>query len=246
MPGELYIGGDGVVRGYLNRPELTAERFLPNPFPGNADDRMYRTGDLARYREDGTIEFLGRIDHQVKIRGYRIELGEIEAALDACDGVAESVVVLREDTPGDQRLAAYLVSSAATLESAALRDTLRQTLPDYMVPADIVVLERLPLTPNRKVDRNALPAPRDVVSQPREEYVAPENDLEATIVELWQNTLKVEKVGINDNFFDLGGHSLLIVKLHGEIKNMVESAGFPDGSLPVPDDSFAGEPPEFE
>lgn len=222
IAGELFIGGEGVVRGYLNRPELTAERFQPDPFSDNAGDRLYWTGDLARYREDGTIEFLGRIDHQVKIRGYRIELGEIEAVLDQQPSIRESVVVLREDTPGDQRLAAYLVAEGSPAEAAALKSLLRQSLPDYMVPADFVFLDQLPLTPNRKVDRNALPAPRDVQRETAREYVAPESDLEATIVGIWQETLKVDRVGIDDNFFDLGGHSLLIVRLHGEIRKVVE------------------------
>ena len=218
IPGELYIGGKGVVRGYLDQPALTAERFSPNPFVESDNERIYRTGDLACYRGDGAISFLGRIDHQVKIRGYRIELGEIETALEHHPGVKESVVVLREDTPGDQRLVAYYVSDDYEAAIADLRDSLRKSLPDYMVPTDFVSLDALPLTPNAKIDRNSLPSPREAQPTREKEYIAPENELEQKIVELWQNTLKVEKVGTNDNFFDLGGHSLLIVRLHAELR----------------------------
>jgi natural product biosynthesis luciferase-like monooxygenase protein len=218
VPGELYIGGDGVVRGYLHRPELTAERFVPDPFrvaAGHPTARMYRTGDLARFREDGVVEFLGRADFQVKIRGYRIELGEIETALGSHASVGEAVVVAREDTPGDQRIVGYVVAKAAPPDTAELREYLRGKLPEYMVPAHIVVLERMPLTPNGKVDRKQLPAPDGGAGQSaKAEFVAPAGELEEQIAAAWRETLGLAKVGIQDNFFDLGGHSLLVVRLH--------------------------------
>jgi acyl-coenzyme A synthetase/AMP-(fatty) acid ligase/acyl carrier protein len=222
VPGELFIGGDGVVRGYLNQPELTDERFIPNPFGDTNDERIYWTGDLACYRDDGVIDFLGRVDHQVKIRGYRIELGEIESALDQYKNIRQSVVVLREDTPGDQRLAAYYVVDGENPTSKELRETLGRSLPSYMMPSDFVALDALPLTPNGKVDRNALPSPQDIKPASEQVYVAPESGLEEKIVSLWQDTLKVDKVGTDDNFFDLGGHSLLVVKLHSELGKEVD------------------------
>jgi natural product biosynthesis luciferase-like monooxygenase protein len=228
VPGELYIGGDGVVRGYLNRPELTQERFVPDPFrvaAGHAGARMYRTGDLARFREDGVVEFLGRADFQVKIRGYRIELGEIETALGGHPAVREGVVVAREDTPGDQRLVGYIVPKDAAPDVAELRESLRAKLPEYMVPAHIVVLERMPLTPNGKVDRKQLPAPdAGAGHSAKAEFVAPAGELEEQIAAAWRETLGLQKVGIQDNFFDLGGHSLLVVRLHRRLQ----------GTLPKP------------
>jgi len=197
VPGELVIGGKGVVRGYLHRPELTAERFVAHPFRGSAGSRVYRTGDLARQRADGTIEFLGRFDHQVKVRGYRIELGEIEATLLTHSGVRETVVVAREDTPGDVRLVAYLVTAGKDAAPAAdLKEHLRSRLPDYMVPAHFVTLDALPQTPNGKIDRKALPAPEaghaPVVS---EAFVAPASDLEEKIAAIWKDVLKLPQVG---------------------------------------------------
>jgi natural product biosynthesis luciferase-like monooxygenase protein len=222
VPGELYIGGDGVVRGYLNRPELTSERFVADPFrvaAGHAGARMYRTGDLARFREDGVVEFLGRADFQVKIRGYRIELGEIETALGSHTSVREGVVVAREDTPGDQRLVGYIVPKDAAPDVAELREYLRGKLPEYMVPSHIVVLERLPLTPNGKVDRKQLPAPdAGGAASAKTEFVAPTGELEEQIAAAWRETLGLDRVGIQDNFFDLGGHSLLVVRLHRRLK----------------------------
>ncbi|GAB5405600.1 MAG: hypothetical protein Aurels2KO_38310 [Aureliella sp.] len=226
VPGHLYIGGDGVVRGYLNREELTSERFRPNPFGGNAS-RIYWTGDLARYRSDGTIEFLGRSDHQVKIRGYRIELGEIESALSLLDGIREAVVVYREPTPGDQRLVAFVVVDSTDEGQAPvladIRNQLRASLPEYMLPNDLVTLDALPLTPNGKVDRKRLPEVTTTPEPIRSEFVAPESDLERTIAGVWQETLCVESVGLKDNFFDLGGHSLLIVQVHQKLKQQIET-----------------------
>jgi acyl carrier protein len=219
VAGELYIGGAGVVRGYRGRPELTAERFLPDPFAGVAGARMYRTGDLARYRSDATLEFLGRIDHQIKIRGYRIELGEIESLLRKHSSVRDAVVTLREDTPGDKRLVAYVVAEPGQTPSPAeLRAFAKERLPEFMVPSTAVVLAAFPQTPNRKIDRKALPAP-DHAATPRESaFVSPQNEIEARIAKIWQDVLKLPQVGVEDNFFDLGGHSLLIVQVLAKVR----------------------------
>lgn len=223
VPGELYIGGDGVTRGYWQRPDLTAERFVPDPFvkaecaaPGGA--RMYRTGDLARWRPDGRIDFLGRADFQVKIRGYRIELGEIESVLEGQPGVRQAVVMAREDNPGDVRLVAYLRTDPG-VSTDVLREAIAAMLPEHMLPAHFMTVDEFPLTPNRKVDRKALPAPS---ANPQREaaqaYVAPENAIEQQIAEIWVKVLGVPRVGSKDNFFALGGHSLLAVQAHREIR----------------------------
>jgi len=222
VAGQLYIGGQGVVRGYLNRPELTDERFIKNPFSEDENSRIYWTGDLARYAQDGTIDFIGRIDHQIKIRGYRIELGEIEARLTEISGVSEAAAVLREYGPGDMRIAAYCVCSDGTIDAAEVKLSLRTKLPEYMIPGDIVSIDKLPLTPNGKIDRNALPAPGQSGLSKTEDFVAPEEGIEKKLAELWQSVLRIPKVGVKDNFFDLGGHSLLIVHLHSEIKKITE------------------------
>jgi acyl-coenzyme A synthetase/AMP-(fatty) acid ligase/acyl carrier protein len=210
VAGEIYIGGAGVGRGYLNRPELTAERFVADPF--NARARLYKTGDLGRWRLDGTIEYLGRNDHQVKIRGFRIELGEIEVQLVQQALVSEAVVIAREDEPGEKRLVAYVVPQNLPTPEAApsaevLRAHLKAVLPDYMVPSAFVVLEKLPLTPNGKLDRRALPAPELGVYASRQ-YEAPQGEVEASLAEIWQGLLRVQRIGRQDNFFELGGHSL--------------------------------------
>ena len=217
VPGNLYIGGDGLARGYLNRPELTAERFVRNPFTDEADARMYMAGDVARYMPDGNIDYLGRSDHQVKIRGFRIELGEIEAALSQHPAVQQAVVVAREDCTGNKRLVAYIVSQSETLPSSGdWRAFLKQQLPDYMVPSAFVVLESFPLTPNGKVDRRALPEPQVDHAEPK--FVAGRDALEAQLVNLWENILCVHPIGITDDFFSLGGHSLLGVRLFAQIE----------------------------
>jgi natural product biosynthesis luciferase-like monooxygenase protein len=219
VPGELAIGGDGVVRGYFQRPELTAERFVPDTIRGTG--RLYRTGDLARWRDDGVLEFLGRLDHQVKVRGYRIELGEIEAALAEQPGVAQAIVIAREDQPGDARLVAYLVGT--NLDGAALREALRARLPEFMLPSAFVMLDEFPHTPNGKIDRKALPAPDAVAATaPTAEFVAPTSDLESQIAEVWKDVLKLAQVGTRDNFFDLGGHSLLAVQAHRRLKEALQ------------------------
>ncbi len=222
VPGELCIGGAGVVRGYLHRPELTAERFLPNPFVADPAARIYRTGDLARFLPDGTVEFLGRLDHQVKIRGHRVELGEIESLLHKQPGVREAVVVAREDVPGDHRLVAYVVAEANATppDAAALRARLAETLPEVMVPAHIVFLDALPLTPNHKIDRKALPRPGDVATAVTP-AVPPRDGLEAQIAAVWREVLGTPAVGVDDNFFDVGGHSLLAVQVHRRLQAVV-------------------------
>ncbi len=211
--GELYIGGAGVARGYLHRPELTAERFLDDPFHAGAGARMYRTGDQARYRPDGNLEFLGRNDHQVKLRGFRIELGEIEARLAEHPQVREAVVVMREEAVGDKRLVGYVTwHGDAAPDVASLRAHLAQQLPDYMVPAAFVGLAQLPLTPNGKLDRKALPAPQDG-AYARQAYESAQNEIEAALIQLWETLLGVDNVSRHDNFFALGGHSLLATRL---------------------------------
>jgi natural product biosynthesis luciferase-like monooxygenase protein len=221
--GELWIGGDGVTRGYWQRPDLTEERFKPDPFvtPDRAcpwGARMYRTGDLVRLRADGRLDFLGRADFQVKLRGYRIELGEIEAVLEAQSGVTQAVVLAREDSPGDLRLVAYLTGTA---QEAGLRAAMGTLLPEHMVPAHFVTLDAFPLTPNRKVDRKALPAPS--AAPMVETFVAPASDIEAQLASIWARILGVPKVGAKDNFFALGGHSLLAVQAHREIRDQLNA-----------------------
>jgi amino acid adenylation domain-containing protein len=223
--GELFLAGEGVARGYWEREELTAERFLPDPF---ADGRMYRTGDLVRELPDGNLEFLGRTDFQVKLRGHRIELGEIEAALEGFPGVRQAVVAAREDRPGDQRLVAYLVMTNGDVPTpASVRDALAAKLPDYMVPANVVFLDRLPLTANGKIDRLALPAPSLPVAEPRE--IPPESKFgpisggvrettERILVEVWAQALGVERVGTEQNIFDLGATSLMMAEVHVELQ----------------------------
>ncbi len=223
LPGELHIGGDGVVRGYHNRSDLNEARFLPDPFRQKPGARMYRTGDLARYLPDGRIEFLGRADFQVKIRGYRIELGEIETLLQQHTAVREAVVTAREDTPGDKRLAAYLIPQPGqTVIAAELRQHLRAYLPDFMLPAHFIPMDAFPLTPNKKTDRKALPAPDEVAPESTAVYQPPTNDLEQTIADIWKGLLNVPQVGLSDNFFDLGGHSLLAVQAHRRLRQMID------------------------
>jgi amino acid adenylation domain-containing protein len=216
-PGEIYIGGPGVARGYLNRPELTAERFIANPFSSGGDARLYRSGDLGRWRQDGTIEFLGRNDLQVKIRGYRVELGEIEAHLASAPGVRDVAVLAREDAAGPRRLVAYVTADGeTTLSPALLREHAASRLPDYMVPSGYVMLDKMPLTANGKVDRRALPAPADDALVTRE-YELPLGEAEAMLARLWQEILAVTRVGRKDDFFELGGDSMQVMKLIGRL-----------------------------
>ena len=218
VPGELYIGGDGLASGYLDRPELNAERFVRNPFATGTGARLYRTGDLVRYRATGEIEFIGRIDNQVKVRGFRIELGEIEAALAEHPAVREAVVVARKDE-GDKHLVAYLVPrESCGLVTDDVRDFLRQRLPDHMVPSVFVVLESLPLSPIGKVDRRALPATNGFKPKSAKGFAAPGDELELKLTRIWEKVLNVRPIGTDENFFELGGHSLLAVRLFAQIE----------------------------
>ena len=222
-PGELYIGGDGLARGYLNRPELTAERFIPNPFSPESGTRLYKTGDLARYLPDGVIEFLGRRDHQVKIRGFRIELGEIEAVLTQHPMVQEAIVLAREDRPTEKRLVAYVVPKPAqSSPPSALRAFLQTRLPEYMVPAAYMRLEKFPLTPHGKVDRQSLPVPDDA-SYVREGVSAtPQTVVEELLAGIWAEVLGLTQVGRQENFFALGGHSLLITRVISRLRQVFQ------------------------
>src|SRR5579883_897926 len=219
VPGELYIGGRGVARGYVQRPELTAERFLPDPYGGMPGSRLYKTGDLARYRADGVLEFLGRVDHQVKLRGYRVELGEIESVLLQHPAIQEAAVIVRQDEQTEPRLVAYLVSSQQTLpEFSEIRAYLHEQLPAYMVPAAFVALERLPLTTNGKLDRRALPAPEQGQVAHQGELIAPRTATEEQLVAIWSQLLGLEQVSVTDNFFVIGGHSLLAMRLAMQLR----------------------------
>ncbi|HWE61028.1 MAG TPA: amino acid adenylation domain-containing protein, partial [Chloroflexota bacterium] len=218
VPGEIYIGGAGLARGYLNRPALTATKFVPHPFREDSAARLYRTGDLARYLPGGTVEFLGRLDDQVKIHGFRIELGEVEATLRRQAGVRDAVAVARQDGGGEQCLVAYVVpAEGGEIRATALRQALRESLPEYMVPTAIVPLEALPLTPNGKVDRGALPTPVRS-DEERQAFVAPRDGTEQQLAQIWEEVLGVRPIGVTDSFFALGGHSLLAVRLMGRIE----------------------------
>lgn len=223
VPGELYIGGDCLARGYLNRADLTAEKFIPDPFSQKQGARLYRTGDLARFLPDGNIEFLGRADHQVKVRGYRIELGEIEAMLQQHPAIAEAVVVARAEQEGDKRLVGYFVLKSDVKDkapsSSELRNYLKANLPDYMVPGIFMAIDQIPRTPIGKVDRKALPVLDQDRPELEHEYVAPRNPVEQMIADLWAKTIGIEKVGIYDNFFDLGGHSLMATQIISRLRN---------------------------
>jgi len=243
--GEIAIRSPHLAAGYLGDPELTRERFLANPFGAGApEDRLYRTGDLGRYRPDGEVEFVARADNQVKIRGFRIELGEIEATLARHPAVREAVVVARVDRTGrsgDKRLAAYVVPRGAPAPPlpgfAELQDFLRQRLPEYMVPPAWMELARLPVTPNGKLDRKALPEPELARPDRGQEYVAPRGEVEQAVAEIWREVLQVERVGSHDKFFHLGGHSLLLVRVHARLRerfgqelSMMDLFKYPDVS----------------
>src|SRR5262249_26530630 len=217
--GEIYIGGDGVARGYLNRPELTAERFISHSFDEGPEQRLYETGDLARYLSDGNIEFLGRADNQVKIRGYRIEIDEIETMLRSHPAVRQCAVAAREDTPGYKWLIGYVVMrTGAQAKVDELRDFIKQKLPEYMIPSAFVALDALPLTPNGKVDRRALPAPDQSRPELEQSYQVPRTPVEEMLAQIWAEVLKLERIGVHDNFFDLGGHSLLATQVISRVR----------------------------
>ena len=225
VPGEIHIGGEGVAAGYLNRPDLTSEKFIPDPFSKRQGATLYKTGDLGRFLPDGRIEFRGRADHQIKIRGYRIELGEIESALGKHPSVQECAVIAREDVPGDKRLVAYVVpGSKQSANPGQLRSWLKERLPDYMLPVAIVEMQRFPLTPNGKVDRKALPAPEYSRPSLEAEYFAPRTPTEEILCAIWAEVMKVDRVGVFDNFFELGGHSLLATQVVARVRE-----GLPNG-----------------
>ena len=231
VPGELHIAGVGLARGYMNRPDLTAEKFFPNPFSDEPGARLYATGDLARFLPDGEIEFLGRLDYQIKLRGFRIEPGEIEETLRQHPNVRDCVVVAREDTPGNNRLVAYVVSGSAGqgeirsegLIIAELRGFLQEKLPDYMVPSVFALLEELPLTAHGKIDRKSLPAPRQTRSELSQEYVTPRTQTEVVLAHLWEQALGIKKIGIYDNFFELGGDSLMATEVIFALQNTFQA-----------------------
>jgi thioesterase domain-containing protein/acyl carrier protein len=224
VEGELYVAGEGLARGYLNHPELTAERFIPNPFGWQPGSRLYRTGDLARYRGDSHIEFLGRVDGQVKLRGFRIELGEIEEALRQHSGVEEAIVLAREDSPGEKRLVAYAIPLRESRPtSQELRKFLQTKLPDYMVPSAFVFLDKFPITPNGKVNRQALPVLTSALGHPQTEksIAQPADNLELQLLNIWKSVLRIPGIGVADNFFELGGHSLMAVRLVAAIEKVI-------------------------
>jgi acyl carrier protein len=223
VPGELHIGGVGLARGYWRRAELTKEKFIADPFSPVPGARLYKSGDLARYRADGVMEYLGRLDQQVKIRGQRIELGEIEATLKDYPGASENVVIVREDTPGDKRLIAYLVTKdKSSVSLSELRSFLNERLPEHMVPSAFVLLDALPLSPNGKLDRRALPAPEPSRPELENRYVEPRTAEEIVLARIWADVLKVDKIGVQDNFFELGGHSLLALQILSRVREVFE------------------------
>jgi amino acid adenylation domain-containing protein len=224
-PGGLYIGGEGLARGYLNRPDLTAEKFISDPFDHDAlSPRLYKTGDIARFRADGRIECLGRADHQVKLRGHRIDPGEIESVLRQHRAVRDALVLMREDEPGQQRLAAYWIcTNGLSPDNEELQQFLKGKLPDYMIPSAFVVLQKFPLTPNGKIDRNALPVPDHAMAPSAEPFAAPTTPAEQMLAEIWQEILAFERVGIHDNFFRIGGHSLLGMQMMSRVRKAFQA-----------------------
>jgi len=218
VPGELLLGGAQLSSGYWNRADLTAEKFIADPFDPKPGARLYKTGDLVRWLPEGDIEFLGRIDYQVKLRGFRIEPGEIEACIIRHAAVREAVVIAREDTPGDKRLVAYLVSASPPADLAdQLRALIRAAMPEYMVPAAFVLLDAFPLSPNGKVDRKALPAPEAAAYAGRG-FEAPLGDIESALAQIWCDVLKLERIGRHDQFFDLGGNSLMAMQVVSRVR----------------------------
>src|ERR1019366_2505417 len=219
--GELFIGGKSVAQGYLGRPDLTAERFVPDPFSSEPGAMLYKTGDIVRFLPDGALEFLGRRDHQVKIRGYRIELGEIEAQILAYPGVHDAVVVVNENLSGEKRLIAYVVAQkGVTLAKEKIRAALKEVLPDYMQPSSFSLIDELPVTSNGKVDRQALAQRRPIIQSAAEKHIAPRDAIELQLVQLWESLLEVSPISVIDNFFHLGGHSLAGVRLMSQIQRL--------------------------
>jgi polyketide synthase PksJ len=222
VAGELYIAGDGVARGYWKRPALTDSRFIADPFDSRPGSRMYRTGDLARYKHDGQIQLIGRTDHQIKLRGHRIELGEIEAVIERHPDVLHAVVALHGEGAG-QQLIAYVKQSDADAETAYLRLWLQERLPEYMVPTAFIALAEIPLTPNGKVDRRRLPQPETATRESSPSAINPRNSMEERLASIWSEILGVDHVSVRDNFFDLGGHSLLLIRVHAKIRQDLDA-----------------------
>ncbi|MFL5663118.1 MAG: non-ribosomal peptide synthetase, partial [Ktedonobacteraceae bacterium] len=223
VPGELYIGGDGLARGYLNRPELTAERFIPHPFSNEPGARLYKTGDLARYQPDGTIEHLGRLDYQIKLRGYRIELGEIETVLARHPAVRQAVVIAREDVPGDKHLVAYVVlHEKRAVTVVDLQSHMTKQLPNYMVPSAFVLLESFPMTPNGKIDRRSLPTPQHTRPELQKAFVAPRTSIEEVLAGIWSQILRIEQIGVHDDFIALGGDSLMAMQVISRLRRTLQ------------------------
>jgi long-subunit acyl-CoA synthetase (AMP-forming) len=219
VTGELYIGGAGVARGYMNRPDLNKDRFIADPFSGQIDSRLYKTGDLARYRKDGILEYFGRVDNQVKVRGYRIELGEIEATLASDPRVKSCAVLVREDEPGNKQLVGYVVPREGQAPTAEeMQQFVKQKLPEYMAPSQFVFMDSIPLTTNGKVDRKALPAPTYGNISEGKDFAAPHTETEKAIADIWSKLMKLERIGIHDDFFDFGGHSLMAMKMVSQIE----------------------------
>jgi thioesterase domain-containing protein/acyl carrier protein len=215
----LFIGGDGLAKGYYNLPEMTGSKFQPDPFVGKPGARMYRTGDLVQQLENGKLEFLNRVDSQVKIRGFRIELGEIESALGQYDPIRDNVVIVREDSPSDKKLVAYLIRKEnLEIDLAELRQFLKTKIPDYMVPAAYVFIDRFPLTPNGKIDRKALPSPIETSQKQTKGFVPPNTDMEHKLASIWSDVLKIQTIGIDEDFFEIGGHSMIAVTLMVKIE----------------------------
>jgi acyl carrier protein len=222
QPGELYIGGDGLAIGYLNRPELTAEKFVPDPFDKNG--RLYKSGDLVRYLPGGAIEFMGRLDDQIKISGFRVELGEIESNLKKHDAVREVVVLVDTDKAGSKYLIGYVtLNSGKSIDAEGLKDYLKQKLASFMIPRELMILPRIPLNPNGKVDRNALPKPGSKRSDPTVDFVPARSETEKALAAIWCDVLGRDQVGIRDNFFDIGGTSLLSVKIISKIREVLDT-----------------------
>uniref|UniRef100_UPI0013D20445 non-ribosomal peptide synthetase n=1 Tax=Myxococcus eversor TaxID=2709661 RepID=UPI0013D20445 len=219
VPGELFVGGDGLAWGYLNRADLTAERFVPHPFSSTPGSRLYRTGDRVRWLADGTLEFLGRSDFQVKVRGFRIELGEVEAAVRLFSGIQEAVVLAREDVPGDKRLVAYFTSAESSVDTSALRAFLLQRLPEYMVPAALVSLSAFPLSANGKLDRKALPPPDFAAATSGDDFAPPSTPTQTRLASIFADVLGLERVSVHGDFFELGGHSLLATQVVSRIRS---------------------------
>jgi acyl-coenzyme A synthetase/AMP-(fatty) acid ligase/acyl carrier protein len=225
VPGGLFIGGEGVTRGYYMRPDLTAEKFVPDPFDRTGGRRLYRTGDIGRYRNDGSLEFRGREDEQVKIRGYRIELGEIESVIGEIEGIEECVVAVFQDSTDHKKIVGYVVSNnGAVTTGESIRSYLKGKLPDYMIPQTIQQIERIPRLPNGKVNRHALAKPVVTREHFDTSFVPPSNKIEAAVAGIWAEALEIDRIGINDNFFDLGGHSFMIIKVHDQIQKQLNIA----------------------